>query len=108
MYMYRISSNRRLPRINAGDIKGSIANKHRASIRRQVGPVPAWGRGTVHVHRAVDSKGIAELHLLLIRWHRRDASTCPSSKKSVPVAPLANHIVARTEVNFDLSMRYVA
>ena len=27
-------------------IKGSIANKGRASIRRRVGLVPAWGRGT--------------------------------------------------------------
>ena len=64
----------------------------------------------VHVHRTVDSKGIAELHLLLLRWHRRDASMCPSSKRllSVPVAPLACHTVARTEVNFDLGVRYVA
>ena len=53
----------------------------------------AWH--VVHVHHAVDSKGIVELHLLLHRWHRRDASTCPSSKRllSVPV---------------NLGMRYVA
>ena len=37
MYMYSISSNRRLPQ---------IANKHPASTRRWVGPVPAWGCGT--------------------------------------------------------------
>ena len=29
----------------AGGIKGSITNKRQASIRRRVGPVPAWGRG---------------------------------------------------------------
>ena len=64
----------------------------------------------VHVHCEVDSKGIAELHLLLVRWHRRDASTCPSSKRllSVSVTPLACHMVARTEVNFDLGVRCVA
>ena len=59
----------------------------------------------VHVHRAEDSKGIAELHLLLLHWHRRDALTCPSSERllSAPVAPLACHTVARsgTEVNFN-------
>ena len=31
---------------NAGGIKGSIANKRWTSIRRWVGPVPAWGRPT--------------------------------------------------------------
>ena len=35
---------------------------------------------------------------------------CSSSKKllSVPVTPLASHTVARTEVNLDLGMHYVA
>ena len=38
MYMYHISSNKRRPYSNTGGIKGSIANKHRASISRcQVG-----------------------------------------------------------------------
>ena len=65
------------------------------------------------MHRAVDSKGIAELHLQYCYsdgTELRDASMCPSSKKllSVPVAPLASHTVARTEVNFDLGVRYVA
>ena len=34
-------SNKCRPRLNAGGIKDSIANKCRASIRRRVGPVPA-------------------------------------------------------------------
>ena len=41
-----IPSNKRRPRLNTGSIKGSIANKCWALIRRRVGPVPAWGRGT--------------------------------------------------------------
>ena len=51
------------------------------------------------MYHAVDSKEIPELHLLLLRWHRRDVSTCPLSKRllSVPVTPLACHMVARTE-----------
>ena len=75
-----------------------------ASLLHSLG---AWH--VVHVHRAVDSEGIAELHLLLLQWYRRDASMCPSSKRllSVPVAPLACHTVARTEVRGNMVHMYI-
>ena len=71
--------------------------------------MPGWPSTSLEAWHVVHAPGIAELHLLLLRWHRRDASMYPSSKRllSVPVVPLACHTVARTEVNFDLGVRYV-
>ena len=47
---------------------------------------------------------LVELHLLVLRWHRRDASTCPSAIECA----CRSLGLPRTEVNFDLAASYVA